>query len=131
MKSILVTLFFFSFKVSAALLIRCENGYSFKILNFQTSNSIIFYSLDKNNWIKVENHSFLNDSVTLFIPELKYLACSDKTLPICSYGIKISKISQSRPITQEIVLNNCYIGTMGCNEYNKGLELNQSSCKKY
>ena len=86
---------------------------------------------DGINWIKVENHSFLNDSVTLFIPELKYLACSDKTLPICSYGIKISKISQSRPITHEIVLNNCYIGTMGCNEYNKGLELNQSSCKKY
>ena len=60
---------------------------------------------------------------------MQYLACADDNLPVCRYSILISDLTNHRPKFTELVLNDCFIGTMGCNEYSKGLNLNQSFCQ--
>ena len=116
---------------SKELIFDCENGYSFKILYTDKLNKTPYFKFNNANWIEVKKYKFKNDSIELFIPDNKYLACVDESLPVCNYSILISDISKSRPISNEVVISDCYIGTMGCNEYNKGLKLNKSHCNKY
>ena len=116
---------------SKELILDCENGYSFKILYPDKSHKVPYFKFMDNVWIEVKKYKFKDDSIELFIPDNKYLACADASLPVCNYSILISKISKSRSTTYEVVMNDCYIGTMGCNEYKTGLKLNKSYCKKY
>ena len=47
--------------------------------------------------------------------------------PLKSYFLT-KKLNRAR--VSEVVDNDCFIGTMGCNEYKKGLRLNKRRCKK-
>ena len=132
MKLFLILFIFISSQLfSKELIFDCENGYSFKILYPDKPNKTAYFKFNNASWIEVKKYKFKNDSIELFIPDNKYLACVDESLPVCNYSILISNISKSRPISNEVVINDCYIGTMGCNEYNKGLKLNKSHCNKY
>ena len=128
-KFIFLILLFSSNLTSKELLLRCENGFSYKI-SYSDNSNIISYYKTKNDWIEVKNFRLKNDSIELFIPNKKYIPCTDNSLPICKYSILISKVSTNRPSTSEVVLNDCFIGTMGCNEYKKGLNLNKSYCTR-
>ena len=128
MKNLIFIIFFFSScLIAKELTLQCENGSSYKI-NYIDKSNIRSYYKDKNNWIEVEKIEFNNDSIELFIPNQQYLSCADESLPICEYSILISNILDTRPSISEVVINNCFIGTMGCNEYEKGLKLNKSFC---
>ena len=128
-KFIFLILLFSSNLTSKELLLRCENGFSYKI-SYSDNSNIISYYKTKNDWIEVKNFRLKNDSIELFIPNKKYIPCTDNSLPICKYSILISEVSTNRPSTSEVVLNDCFIGTMGCNEYKKGLNLNKSYCTR-
>ena len=111
---------------SKSFLFDCENGFSYKIS--QTNNGL-YKSKDKN-WKKIDKIIILKNEYELFIPNSNYLSCSNKDLPICSYSKLINfNIEKNKANVREIVLNDCFIGTMGCNKYSKGLELNQKRCK--
>ena len=59
-----------------------------------------------------------------------YLACSDKEPNICKYKTLITYNSTTQKANvREIISADCYIGTMGCNKYEKGLELNLRRCQ--
>ena len=132
MKLFSILLIFISPQLFAKeLILDCESGYSFKILYPDKSNKAPYFKFKDNGWIEVKKYKFKEDSIELFITDNKYLACADASLPVCNYGILISKISKARPVTYEVVMNDCYIGTMGCNEYKRGLKLNKSFCKKF
>ena len=132
MKLFSILLIFISSQLfSKELILDCENGYPFKILYPDKSNKAPYFKFKDNGWIEVKKYKFKEDSIELFITDNKYLACADASLPVCNYGILISKISKARPVTYEVVMNDCYIGTMGCNEYKRGLKLNKSFCKKF
>ena len=77
---------------------------------------------------EIKSFNITDKNLELFIPDMEYLGCSDKSLPICKYSIRINNFTKKRPSVSEVVLNDCFIGTMGCNEYKKGLELNQNFC---
>ena len=127
----ILLIFISSHLISKELILGCENGYSYKISYADKANKTPYFKFKDNDWIEVKKYKFKNDNIELFIPDNKYIACADTSLPVCNYSILISEISKARPITNEVVISDCYIGTMGCNEYNKGLKLNKSYCNKY
>ncbi len=114
--------------LSNELVFICENNYSYKITNIE-NNHKSFFKYKNDDWNEIKSFNILGNKLELFIPNMEYLACSDKSLAICKYSIRINDFTGKRPTVTEVVLNDCYIGTMGCNEYKKGLELNQSFCK--
>ena len=125
---ILIFLFFFPLS-SNELRFECENGTSYKVIDNENTLKEAFYKINQNNWKKVEKFIFKNNEIEFFIPEQSYLACSDKSLPICFYSKVISDYqSFGKAKLTDVVQNDCYIGTMGCNFYNKGLVLNQVHC---
>ncbi|MBF96361.1 MAG: hypothetical protein CFH34_01696 [Alphaproteobacteria bacterium MarineAlpha9_Bin4] len=121
--------FFFARFASSELLIDCENKYSYKITNLNTKHITPYYSFNGGQWTEIKKFKIKDDTIEFFIPNSKYLACTDDSLPTCHYSTFISGLSNQRLTVSEIVLNDCYIGTMGCNKYKKGLELNQRFCK--
>tara|TARA_B100001093_G_C25919953_1_gene632311 strand:- start:81 stop:473 length:393 start_codon:yes stop_codon:yes gene_type:complete len=111
---------------TSELLFECENGYSYKINNSADS----FYKKTNQDWKKIDRIIASKNKLELFIPNSNYLSCSNKDLPICSYSKLINfNLEKNKANVREIVLNDCFIGTMGCNKYSKGLELNQKRCK--
>ena len=129
-KFVFFMLFFSEHLISKELTLKCENGYYYKI-NYNDKSNITSFYKSKNNWVEVKNFELSNDKIELFIAYQQYKPCDDYSLPICQFSILISNITTNRPMTSEKILNNCFIGTMGCNEYKKGLRLNQSYCTKY
>ena len=114
--------------ISGELVFTCDNNYSYKLVNLKNTQKT-FFRYKKDNWKEVKNFNVTGKNIELFIPDMEYLACSDQSLTVCKYSIRINDFKSKRPTVNEVVLNDCYIGTMGCNEYKKGLELNQSFCK--
>ena len=114
--------------ISDELVFTCENHYSYKLVNLKNSQKT-YFKYKKDNWKEVKNFNITDKNLELFIPDMEYLACSDQSLTICKYSIRINNFTKKRPSVSEVVLNDCFIGTMGCNEYKKGLELNQNFCR--
>ena len=114
--------------ISDELVFTCENYYSYKLVNLENAQKS-YFKYKKDNWTEIKSFNISGKNLELFIPNMKYLACSDESLTVCKYSIRINDFKSKRPTVNEVVLNDCYIGTMGCNEYKKGLELNQSFCK--
>ena len=117
---------------STEIILKCENNYSYKIIN-KSKIKIFFLKNNSYKWTEIKSFSITEDKLDLYIPNMKYLGCSDKTLPICKYGMRIKNYTggsgNKRTVVTEVVLNDCYIGTMGCNAYKKNLELNKSFCQ--
>ena len=108
------------------LLFECENGFSYKIYKNGTS----FYKNINEIWNKIDKVNVLENKYELFIPNSNYLSCSNKNLPICNFSKMITYNSKKKEVNvREIIQNDCYIGTMGCNKYSKGLELNIKRCR--
>ena len=124
----LIFFFLISNLISKELVLKCENNYLYKITNFNTSNKISYYKYNDGDWIEIKNFKIKDDIVEFFIPNMQYLACADDSLPVCKYSIRITEFLKERPTVSEVILNDCFIGTMGCNKYEKGLMLNQSFC---
>ena len=126
--SIIVSIFLYSFS-SGAIIFECENGYSYKI-NKNTNNSKFYFKKVASKWQSVKKVKEINNKIEYFLPNSTYLACSDKELNICKYKtlITYNSITQKANV-REIIIADCYIGTMGCNKYEKGLELNLRRCQ--
>lgn len=93
------------------------------------SNLYFFIKKKNTKWQSINNVKKSNNKLEFFLPESTYLACSDKKLNICNYkSLILFDISTKQASVREVVINDCYIGTMGCNKYEKGLELNQRRC---
>ena len=122
-------IFFATNLVASEMTLECENNYSYKIIN-KKDNKKIFFKHSTHNWAEIKTFKVSENKLELYIPNMKYLECSDKSLPVCKYSMRIRDFTGKRPIVTEVVLNDCYIGTMGCNAYEKGLELNKNFCKK-
>ena len=124
---ITIYLLLFSFNLRG-ITFECENGYSYKI-DFTDKKSLISFKKINESWQKVENNNLNKNKLELFLPNSKYLSCSDKSLPQCEYStLIIYKQDVNQASVREVIINDCFIGTMGCNKYNKGLELNQRRC---
>ena len=128
LNSIIVSIFLYSFS-SGAIIFECENGYSYKI-DRNTSNSKFYFKKVDSKWQSIKKVKEINNKIEYFIPNSTYLACSDKELSVCNYKTLITynpatKIADVR----EIIIADCFIGTMGCNKYEKGLELNLRRCQ--
>ena len=126
---ILIALVLFSKNVfSSEIVLKCENKYSYKVIKDDNNYNTSYYKYKNEDWVEVKEFKIEDNKIELFIPNMQYLACADKNLPICNYSKLISGYLEKRSTVSEVVLNDCYIGTMGCNEYKKGLKLNQSFC---
>ncbi len=129
MKFLAIALFLLSKStLSDELVIKCQDNYTYRISTTNLNKNSLFYKYADENWKELEEYKIVGDAVELFIPGLKYLQCSDNNLPVCSYS-KLIKSYKSKPSVSEIVLNDCFIGTMGCNQYKKGLMLNKYHCE--
>ena len=128
MRPFLLSIYFIcSNLISDELVFTCENYYSYKLVNLDNTQKS-YFKYKKDNWTEIKSFNISGKNLELFIPNMEYLGCSDKSLPTCKYSIRINNFTQKRPSVTEVVLNDCFIGTMGCNEYKKGLELNQNFC---
>ena len=125
----LVIIFAFLYSINSnAIIFECENEYSYKI-NKKDEQLIFFYKKKNTKWQSINNVKKSNNKLEFFLPDSTYLACSDKKLNICNYkSLILFDISTKQASVREVVINDCYIGTMGCNKYEKGLELNQRRC---
>lgn len=113
---------------SKAIIFECENNYSYKI-DKKDSQTVYFYKKINTDWQSIKNVKIGDNKFEYFLPNSTYLACSDKKLNVCNYKTLISfNLSNKEADVREVVLDDCYIGTMGCNKYEKGLELNQRRC---
>ena len=113
---------------SKAIIFECENNYSYKI-DKKDSQTVFFFKKIKKDWQSIKNVKIGDNKFEYFLPNSTYLACSDKKLNVCNYKTLISfNLSNKEADVREVVLDDCYIGTMGCNKYEKGLELNQRRC---
>ena len=113
---------------SNAIIFECENSYSYKI-DKKDSQTVYFYKKINTDWQSIKNVKIGDNKFEYFLPNSTYLACSDKKLNVCNYKTLISfNLSNKEADVREVVLDDCYIGTMGCNKYEKGLELNQRRC---
>ena len=126
--SIIVSIFLYSFS-SGAIIFECENGYSYKI-DRNTNNSKFYFKKIDSKWKSIKKVKEINNKIEYFLPNSTYLACSDKELNICKYKTLITYNSTTQKANvREIIIADCYIGTMGCNKYEKGLELNLRRCQ--
>ena len=113
---------------SNAIIFECENNYSYKI-DKKDSQTVYFYKKINTDWQSIKNVKIGDNKFEYFLPNSTYLACSDKKLNVCNYKTLISfNLSNKEADVREVVLDDCHIGTMGCNKYEKGLELNQRRC---
>ena len=125
--SIIVFTFLFSIN-SNAMIFECENGFTYKIENYKNQLFIYYKELNKD-WKTVEKSNITKNKYELFLPNSRYLQCTDKSLAICHYSTLIEhQTNTGKANVREVVSNDCFIGTMGCNKYEKGLELNQRRC---
>ena len=126
--SIIVSIFLYSFS-SGAIIFECENGYSYKI-DRNTNNSKFYFKKVDSKWQSIKKVKEINNKIVYSLPNSTYLACSDKELNICKYKTLITYNSTTQKANvREIIIADCYIGTMGCNKYEKGLELNLRRCQ--
>ena len=126
--SIIASIFLYSFS-SGAIIFECENGYSYKI-DRKTNNSKFYFKKVDSKWQSIKKVKENNNKIELSLPNSTYLACSDKELNICKYKTLITYNSTTHKANvREIIIADCFIGTMGCNKYEKGLELNLRRCK--
>ena len=126
--SIIISIFLYSFS-SGAIIFECENGYSYKI-DRNTNNSKFYFKKVDSKWQSIKKVKEINNKIEYFLPNSTYLACSDKELNICKYKTLITYNSTiQKANVREIIIADCYIGTMGCNKYEKGLELNLRRCQ--
>jgi hypothetical protein len=133
MKHISFLIYFFATFVSAEeLIFKCEDGYSYKITNHQKSSKQAFFKNKASDWISAKDIDISNTEFHLTLPKNEYLKCSDPTLNVCTFKkvIFYNPKNSNRARVSEVVDNDCFIGTMGCNEYKKGLRLNKRRCKK-
>ena len=122
--------FIFLYSISpSAIIFECENGYSFKI-NKNTNHSTFYFKKVDSKWQSTKKAKEINNKIEYFLPNSTYLACSDNELNICKYKTLITYNSTTQKANvREIIIADCYIGTMGCNKYEKGLELNLRRCQ--
>ena len=119
--------FLYSFN-SKAIIFECENNYSYKI-DKKDSQTVFFFKKINKDWQSIKNVKIGDNKLEYFLPDSTYLECSDKELKVCKYKTLISfNLSTKEADVREVVIDDCYIGTMGCNKYEKGLELNQRRC---
>ena len=133
MKNTFFIILFLSSYVSAEeLIFQCEDGYSYKITNHQKNTKQAFFKNKTSDWISVKDIDISNKEFHITLPKNEYLKCSDPTLDVCTFKkvIFYNSINSNRARVSEVVDNDCFIGTMGCNEYKKGLRLNKRRCKK-
>ena len=113
---------------SKAIIFECENNYSYKI-DKNDSQTMFFFKKINKDWQSIKNVKIGDNKIEYFLPDSTYLECSDKKLKVCKYKTLISfNLSTKEADVREVVINDCYIGTMGCNKYEKGLELNKRRC---
>ncbi|MAH88894.1 MAG: hypothetical protein CMJ06_02445 [Pelagibacterales bacterium] len=125
--SIIVFTFLFSIN-SNAMIFECENGFTYKIENYKNQLFIYYKELNKD-WKAIVNSNISENKYELILPNSQYLGCANKNLAICNYNTLITyKPSTGEANVREVIRNDCYIGTMGCNKYEKGLELNLRRC---
>ena len=128
LNSIIVSIFLYSFN-SGAIIFECENGYSYKI-NRNTNNSKFYFKKVDSKWQSIKKVKEINNKIEFSLPNSTYQACSDKKLNICKYKTLITyNTTTQKANVREIIIADCFIGTMGCNKYEKGLELNLRRCK--
>lgn len=133
MKNTCFLIFFLSsFANSEELIFQCEDGYSYKITNLEKSTKQAFFKNKTSDWLNVKDFEVKDKEFFLTFPKNEYLRCTDQSLSICTFK-KVIFYNSKKPIkvlVSEIIENDCFIGTMGCNEYKKGLRLNKRRCKK-
>ena len=113
---------------SENILFKCENGFTYKVEYYKKRPFIYYKELNKD-WKTVVNSNILINKYELILPESQYLGCKNKNLDICEYTTLVTyKPSTGEANVREVIRNDCFIGTMGCNKYQKGLELNQRRC---
>ena len=122
-------IFSFLYSISSyAIIFECENNYSYKI-DKKDSQTVFFFKKINKDWQSIKNVKIGDNKLEYFLPDSTYLECSDKKLKACKYKTLISfNLTTKEADIREVVINDCYIGTMGCNKYEKGLELNQRRC---
>ena len=125
-------LFLSSFASAEELIFQCEDGYSYKIATHEKSVKEAFFKNKTSDWISVKDIDISNKEFHITLPKNDYLKCSDPTLDFCTFKkvIFYNPENSNRARVSEVVDNDCFIGTMGCNEYKKGLRLNKRRCKK-
>ena len=125
-----LTTFIFLYSISpSAITFECENGYSYKIDRYTNHSEFYFKKID-SNWRPIKKVKEINNKIEYFLPNSTYLACNDKELNVCKYKTLITYNSTTQKANvREIIIADCYIGTMGCNKYEKGLELNLRRCQ--
>ncbi len=125
----IIVLFFFYSINSSTMVFECENGYSYKIDRKENQSTYYFKKVDLK-WQSVKKVKEINNKIEYFLPNSTYLACSNKELNVCKYKTLITyNFATQIANVREIVVADCFIGTMGCNKYEKGLELNLRKCK--
>ena len=125
----IIALFFLYSVSSSAIIFECENGYSYKI-DRKTNNSKFYFKKVDSKWQSIKKVKEINNKIEYSLPNSTYLACSDKKLNTCKYKTLITFHSATQVAdVREIIIADCYIGTMGCNKYEKGLELNLRRCQ--
>ena len=125
--SIIVFTFLFSIN-SNAMIFECENGFTYKIENYKNQLFIYYKELNKD-WIAIVNSNISENKYELILPNSQYLGCANKNLAICNYNTLITyKPNTGEANVREVIRNDCFIGTMGCNKYEKGHELNLRRC---
>ena len=116
---------------SKAIIFECENGYSYKMKE-KEDQTYFFFKKKYTDWQSIKDVIEINNKLEYFLPDSTYLACKDKILNVCKYKSLITyNLATQVANVREVIIADCFIGTMGCNEYKKGLKLNQSYCTKY
>ena len=127
-----IILFLSSFVSAEELIFHCEDGYSYKIANQEKSTKQAFFKNKTSDWLSAKDFEIKKREFHLTLPKNEYLKCSDPTLNVCTFKkvIFYNPKNSNKARVSEVVDNDCFIGTMGCNEYKKGLRLNKRRCKK-
>ena len=100
--------------------------------NSEKSAQQAFFKNKTSDWVSVKDIDISNKEFHITLPKNEYLKCSDPNLNVCTFKkvIFYNPKNSNRARVSEVVDNDCFIGTMGCNEYKKGLRLNKRRCKK-
>ena len=114
---------------SKAIIFECENGYSYKMKE-KEDQTYFFFKKKYTDWQSIKDVIEINNKLEYFLPDSTYLACKDKMLNVCKYKSLITyNLASQVANVREVIIADCFIGTMGCNKYEKGLELNLRRCK--